>query len=102
MEKSVLINRISFFERDSAAQFEVEIQEGNFSYASEILVPMQALNRVLNGIHAAIEGVSEQFRSRWVQGEGTFFELDLRSHTQRPMLDMQQDFFSSDLKQIRA
>lgn len=102
MEKSVLINRISFFERDSAAQFEVEIQEGNFTYSSEILVPMNALNRVLNSIHSAIEGISEQFRTSWVQGEGKFFELDLRSTVKRPHLDMQQDYFATDLKQIRA
>lgn len=102
MEKSVFVNRISFFERDSSAQFEVEIQEGNFSYTSEILVPMQALNRVLNSIHARIEGVFDQFKSSWVQGEGNFYELDLRSTSDRPLLDMQLDIFSSELKQIRA
>lgn len=102
MEKSVYINRISFFERDSAAQFEVEIQEGNFSYSSEILVPMQSLNRVINSIHAAIEGVFDQFKSSWVQGEGNFFELDLRSASKRPLLNLEQDVFTMDLKQIRA
>lgn len=102
MEKSVFINRISFFERDHSAQFEVEIQEGNFSYSSEILIPMQALNRVLNSIHATIEGIFDQFKSSWVQGEGNFFELDLRSRFERPLLDVQLDIFSSDLKQIRA